>query len=174
MDDANPSDEIDGFESVEDIFDDRNENEEFIILVQNTISNQNTMSIEIRSYQSVTPSLATLENETVEQLIAGINQVSPINMNTAPILSNAPMVLPLNYGTQSYYQVPYNYPFQYYLQQSSQMCQQPQYYIQQPNHQPLYLQQQQPQSFPSIPLQLNQMQQQSSSRVQMQPSHHQQ
>ena len=68
--------------------------------------------------------------------------MSPINTNTAPILSNAPMVLPLNYGTQSYYQVPYNYPFQYYLQQSSQMCQQPQYYIQQPNHQPQYLQQQ--------------------------------
>jgi hypothetical protein len=138
------------------------------------------MPIEITSYQSATPSLATLENETVEQLIAGINQVSPINTNTASILSNAPMVLPLNYGTQSYYQVPYNYPLQcnypiqYYLQQSSQMCQQPQYYIQQPNHQPQYLQQQQPQYFPSIPFQLNQMQQQSSSHVQMQPSHHQQ
>jgi hypothetical protein len=109
---ANPSDEIDGFESGDDIFDDGNENEEFIIPVQNTISNQNTMPIEITSYQSVTPSLATPENETVEQLIAGINQVSPINTNTAPILSNAPMVLPLNYGTQSYYQVPYNYPLQ--------------------------------------------------------------
>jgi len=36
VDDANPSDEIDGFESVEDIFDDRNENEEFM---KNTISN---------------------------------------------------------------------------------------------------------------------------------------
>jgi hypothetical protein len=70
------------------------------------------MPIEITSYQSATPSLATLENETVEQLIAGINQVSPINTNTASILSNAPMVLPLNYGTQSYYQVPYNYPLQ--------------------------------------------------------------
>jgi len=45
VDDGNPSDEIDGFESVEDIFDDRNENEEFIKSVQNTISNQNTMSI---------------------------------------------------------------------------------------------------------------------------------
>jgi hypothetical protein len=34
VDDANPSDEIDGFVSGEDIFDDRNENEEFIIPVQ--------------------------------------------------------------------------------------------------------------------------------------------
>jgi hypothetical protein len=36
VDDANPSDEIDGFVSGEDIFDDRNENEEFM---KNTISN---------------------------------------------------------------------------------------------------------------------------------------
>jgi hypothetical protein len=55
VDDANPSDEIDVFESDEDKFDDGNENEEFIIPVQSTISNQNTMPIETTSYQSATP-----------------------------------------------------------------------------------------------------------------------